>query len=187
MQSTEPNLETKPSTGTTVIIDLETNGLLKNTSTIHCLVIHDLETGLTERFNDTGSEESIIRGAQYIEIADRIIGHNIIGFDLPIIKKMYSWFDPKGEIIDTLVLSRLYHPNLMEIDKRRNWKHMPLQLYGRHSLEAYGYRLGEYKGNFGKETDWSTWSQEMEDYCVQDVAVTKKLCNHFHRYLNGSN
>ena len=25
---------------------------------------------------------------------------------------------------------------------------MPLQLYGRHSLEAYGYRLGEYKGKF---------------------------------------
>ena len=179
--------ETKPSAGITIVIDLETNGLLKNTTDIHCIVVHDVETGLTERFNDTGSEESTIRGAQHIELADRIIGHNIIGFDLPIIKKIYPWFEPKGEIIDTLVLSRLYHPNLMEIDKRRNWKHMPLQLYGRHSLEAYGYRLGEYKGNFGKETDWSAWSQEMEDYCVQDVAVTKKLCNHFHRYLSGSN
>ena len=29
-----------------------------------------------------------------------------------------------------------------------------LQLYGRHSLEAYGYRLGEYKGDFGKHSDW---------------------------------
>jgi len=75
----------------------------------------------------------------------------------------------------------------MEIDKKRNWKYMPLQLYGRHSLESYGYRLGEYKGNFGKETDWATWSQEMEDYCVQDVAVTKQLCNHFYPYLSGSN
>ena len=187
MQSTEQNLKTKPLAGTTLIIDLETNGLLKNTSTIHCLVIHDLETGITERFNDTGSEQPIIRGVQYIELADRVIGHNIVGFDIPIIKKMYPWFEPQGELIDTLILSRLYHPNMMEIDKRRNWKHMPLQLYGRHSLESYGYRLGEYKGNFGKETDWSTWSQEMEDYCVQDVAVTKKLCNHFHRYLIWSN
>ena len=63
---------------------------------------------------------------------------------------------------------------------------MPLQLYGRHSLEAYGYRLGEYKGNFAKTTDWKEWSQEMQDYCVQDVVVTNKLCKHFHPYLNGS-
>ena len=63
---------------------------------------------------------------------------------------------------------------------------MPLQLYGRHSLEAYGYRLGEYKGNFSQSTDWKEWSQEMEDYCVQDVNVTEKLWKHFLPYLNGS-
>ena len=62
---------------------------------------------------------------------------------------------------------------------------MPLQLYGRHSLEAYGYRLGEYKGNFGKLTDWSDWSQDMEDYCKQDVNVTRRLWKHFLPYLNG--
>ena len=56
-----------------------------------------------------------------------------------------------GTVIDTLMLSSLYHPNLMEIDKKRNVPRMPLQLYGRHSLEAYGYRLGEYKGEFGKQ------------------------------------
>ena len=186
MPSKKQSLETKLSAGT-VIIDLETNGLLKNTSAIHCIAIHFVEENETISYNDQQLSNPVVRAAQYIEQADRIIGHNIIGFDLPIIKKMYPWFDPQGEIIDTLVLSRLYHPNMMEIDKRRNWKHMPLQLYGRHSLESYGYRLGEYKGNFGKETDWSTWSQEMEDYCVQDVAVTQKLCNHFHRYLSGSN
>ena len=63
---------------------------------------------------------------------------------------------------------------------------MPMQLYGRHSLEAYGYRLGEYKGDYGKTTDWREWSQELEDYCIQDVRVTKKLCDHFRPYLDGS-
>ena len=63
---------------------------------------------------------------------------------------------------------------------------MPMQLYGRHSLEAYGYRLNEAKGTFGKETSWKEWSQEMQDYCVQDVKVTTKLCKHFHPYLTGS-
>ena len=184
MQLEKLSSETKHLTGPQ-ILDLETNGLLKNTTEIHCIAVHYVEEGITVSYNDTGATEPIVRAVQYLENAERIIGHNIIGFDLPIIKKIYPWFEPQGEIIDTLVLSRLYHPNMMEIDKRRNWKHMPLQLYGRHSLESYGYRLGEYKGNFGKETDWSTWSQEMEDYCVQDVAVTQKLCKHFHRYLNG--
>ena len=75
---------------------------------------------------------------------------------------------------------------MIALDKKGEWKHMPLQLYGRHSLESYGYRLGEYKGNFAKETDWKQWSQEMEDYCEQDVNVTVKLCKHFHPYLDGS-
>jgi DNA polymerase I-like protein with 3'-5' exonuclease and polymerase domains len=42
-------------------------------------------------------------------------------------------------------------------------------------LKAWGYRIGEYKGDFGTTTDWSTWSQEMQDYCEQDVRVTAKL------------
>ncbi len=118
--------------------------------------------------------------------ADYIVGHNIIGYDLPLIRKLYPFFKPTGVIIDTLLLSRLYHSRLMSIDKEKNWKHMPLQLYGRHSLEAYGYRLNEYKGNFGKVTDWSDWSQDMEDYCIQDVNVTRRLWKHFLPYLNGS-
>ena len=64
---------------------------------------------------------------------------------------------------------------------------MPEKLYGRHSLEAYGYRLSAYKGTFGKDTDWSEWSQEMEDYMMQDVVVTRKLWKHFQPYLNSSN
>ena len=63
---------------------------------------------------------------------------------------------------------------------------MPAKLWGRHSLEAWGYRLNEAKGDFGKTSDWSEWSQEMQDYCVQDVTVTKKLCKHFHPYLTGA-
>ena len=185
MLSEKLSSETKPLNGT-VIIDLETNGLLKNTTDIHCIAVHYVEEGYTISYNDTGLTSPITEAVQYIELADRIIGHNIIGFDIPIIKKIYPWFEPKGEIIDTLLLSRLYHPNMMEIDKRRNWKHMPLQLYGRHSLESYGYRLNEYKGNFSKTTDWKNWSKEMQDYCEQDVVVTTKLCKHFHPYLNGS-
>jgi len=63
---------------------------------------------------------------------------------------------------------------------------MEPKLKGRHSLAAWGYRLGEYKGEFGETTDWAEWSQEMEDYCQQDVKVTMKLCEHFRTYLTGA-
>ena len=194
-----PDLSTKPTTGVgAIIFDLETNGLINDSTKIHCVALHWCEDDRLESFNDEpysdgsfdikedapmGGNYAIHTGLQWLETADILIGHNIIGFDLPVIKRLYDWFNPRGTIIDTLVLSRLYHPNLFDIDKKTN--KIPQKLWGRHSLEAYGYRLGEYKGDFGKTTDWSEWTQEMEDYCKQDVVVTKKICDHFHPYLSG--
>jgi len=183
-----------------IVFDLETNGLLNDATRIHCVALHWCEDNRTESFNDEpygdgtydikedapmAGNYAIHTGLQWLETADMLIGHNIIGFDLPIIRKLYPWFTPPSNILDTLVLSRLYHPNLLDIDKKSN--KIPSKLFGRHSLEAYGHRLGEYKGDFGQGTDWKEWSQEMENYCKQDVIVTKKLCEHFHPYLIGSN
>jgi DNA polymerase III alpha subunit (gram-positive type) len=169
-----------------LIFDIETDGLLDKVTKIHCLGIYDLDECKSYSFNDTGKAEPIVRGVQMLNDADCIIGHNVIGFDLVVIQKFYPWFKQPTTVIDTLLLSRLYHPNLLDIDKKHTWKQMPLQLYGRHSLEAYGYRLKEYKGCFSKDTDWSEWSQEMEDYMNQDVLVTEKLWQHFQKYLTGS-
>ena len=163
-----------------LVFDIETNGLLHDVSKIHCISTYDTKEEKTYVYNDQDDETPTIRdGINQIMEADTIAGHNIIGFDLPVLRKLSSKFHTDAELFDTLIMSRLYHPNLMEIDKKRQWRHMPLQLYGRHSLEAYGYRLGEYKGEFGKTTDWQEWSQEMQDYMVQDVNVTTKLCEHF--------
>ena len=191
MKKHNSEIEHLPGTdGSTLIFDLESNGLYNDATQIHCIAYYDDELGEILSFNDEcpgkGMSSPIVRAIQYIQQASVICGHNIIGYDLPLISKLYPFFEPRGIIIDTLLLSRLYNPRLMSLDKDRNWPHMPLQLYGRHSLEAYGYRLGEYKGEYGKNTDWKEWSQELEDYCKQDVAVTKKLCDHFHPYLNGS-
>ena len=162
------------------------------------MALYWCEDDRTETFNDEkysqspkdlpmASNHSITTAISWLETADILIGHNIIGFDIPVIKRLYNYFNPSGIIVDTLILSRLYHPNLYDIDVKHEWKDMPKKLYGRHSLEAYGYRLGEHKGEFSQTTDWKEWSQEMQDYCEQDVAVTKKLCDHFHPYLIGSN
>ena len=170
-----------------LVFDIETNGLYDDVTCIHCISIYDLEAKQTLVFNDQGSEQPITKGVQMLEDATHLIGHNIIGYDLPVISKLFPWFQPNAVVVDTLLLSRLYHADMLSLDKKRCWKHMPLQLYGRHSLESYGYRLGEYKGSFGKSTDWKDWSQDMQDYMIQDVTVTKKLWDHFHRYLIGSN
>ena len=89
MPSEKLNLKIEPTTGP-VIIDLETNGLLKNTTEIHCIAVHYVDEGYTVSYNDTGATEPIVRAVQYLQDAERIIGHNIIGFDLPIIKKTIS-------------------------------------------------------------------------------------------------
>ena len=168
-----------------LVFDLESDGLLDDVTRIHCLVIYDTETDQTLVYNDEGDQEPIVRGVQILQEAETICGHNVIGYDIPVLQKIYPWFEPTALVVDTLLLSRLYHNDMLAVDNKHGWSNMPLQMRGRHSLESYGYRLGEYKGSFGKDTDWKRWSPEMQDYCIQDVNVTKKLCDHFHPYLSG--
>jgi hypothetical protein len=172
-----------------LIFDLETDGLYDDVTCIHCICIHDLDAKQTLVFNDTGSEQPVVKGIQMLEDASHLIGHNIISYDIPVVRKLFPWFNTDATLLDTLVLSRIYHADRLAEDhlhKPKKWPNLPLQLFGRHSLESYGYRLGEYKGSFGKTTDWKEWSQEMEDYMVQDVNVTRKLWNYFQPYLTGS-
>jgi hypothetical protein len=172
-----------------LIFDLETDGLYDDVTCIHCICIHDLDAKQTLVFNDTGSQQPVVKGIQMLEDASHLIGHNIISYDIPVVRKLFPWFNTDATLLDTLVLSRIYHADRLAEDhlqKPKKWPNLPLQLFGRHSLESYGYRLGEYKGSFGKNTDWKEWSQEMEDYMVQDVNVTRKLWNHFQPYLTGS-
>ena len=72
MPSEKQSSETKHLTGP-VIIDLETNGLLKNTTEIHCIAVHYVDEGMTLTYNDTGAAEPIVRAVQFIEQAERII------------------------------------------------------------------------------------------------------------------
>ena len=163
--------------GATYVLDIETDGFLDKGSRVHCIVAIDVATQRRYRFdpNDLRS------GLDLIEAAGALIAHNGICFDHPFLLKM--WPDLKiPKIIDTLIMSRLIYPDMRDSDFRMLEKNkdyaLPKHLYGRHSLESWGYRLGDNKGDFGKDTDWSTYSEEMLDYCEQDTALTLKLYEH---------
>ena len=116
-------------TPTTLLFDIETTPLPADRTEIHCIVTLDYETGEIERYNDTGQEQPITRGVTTLMDADTLIGHNIIGFDIPVIKQCYPFFEPRGRIVDTLVLSRLYHPDMLTMDKKSQVEGMPTKLY----------------------------------------------------------
>jgi DNA polymerase-1 len=156
------------------IADLETDGLLDTVSKIHCLVIKDKSTGKNYRY----SPSQIREGLEHLSTFDLIVMHNGVSYDYAVIRMLHP--DIKlPEILDTLLMSRLIFPNIKDIDfnKRDRDKNypLPMNMYGRHSLESWGYRLGILKGDYGKNTDWKLYTPEMLDYCEQDVEVTDVL------------
>lgn len=155
-----------------LIFDLETDGLLDEVSKIHCLVMKDTETGKVSHYV---AGTYINHGLERLMQADLIAGHNVIKYDLPVIQKLYPWFtiDPT-KVFDTLVATRLIWANIKDTDNvLLKQEKLPGKLFGSHSLAAWGYRLGNYKGDYSG--GWETFSQEMLDYCVQDVEVTASL------------
>lgn len=162
--------------------DLESNGLLDTINRIHCLVLRDLDSGRVQTF-DIRDRDALCRGLRYLQEADEIVGHNIIGYDVPAIQIVHPWFKPKGKVTDTLVLSRLIHADLMgeDVAAQRSVEDFPKRLWGSHSLKAWGLRIGNFKDDY--DGGWEKFSEEMLSYCVQDVNVTVQL---YHK-LMGAN
>ena len=136
---------------------------------------------------DTGQRwvfgpDQIVNALSLLSKASEVVAHNGITFDIPAIQKLYPDFSLDGiTVTDTLVLSRLMKGDLKNDDFEQCWpvSKFPKKYHGSHSLKAWGMRLGVLKGDFSNEdTDWSEWSQEMQDYCEQDVTVTHALWQH---------
>jgi hypothetical protein len=184
-----------------LVFDLESDGLLDTIEVIHCVNVIDRRTGKRLAFNGgvykDGSpaqrDGELETGLHYLQDADCICGQNIIGYDIPAIQKLYPWFKPKGKIVDTKVCSAVIYTNLEDLDFAAIKKGtLPLEfqkkgLIGRHTLESWGYRLGEYKGDFSpgaytnhdtlKPHTWKSigFTKDMDEYGRQDVEVTLKL------------
>lgn len=180
-----------------LITDIEANALLEKVTKFHCGVIYDYATDeyVSYRPGDFGAyldalEAEVARGGL-------IVFHNGHKYDAPALTKLAKlqlnreFHLPRENVVDTLVLSRLQYANLKDMDMGllRSGK-LPGRRFGSHALEAWGFRLGEMKGEYGEDfkraleeqgeeyvdgMEWLAFNEEMMAYNVQDVVVTKAL------------
>lgn len=171
-----------------VVVDLETNGLLHDTpdkgpamDRVWCGVTRDLNTGEVRRWfdDDLGSYKAsgtLREMVEYLEDADVLVGHNIVGFDYPVLREKLGLRN-QPELQDTLVLSRLMFPRIGDYDKVR--RRVPSELFGSHSLKAWGYRLRVLKGEYGEsDTAFTKLTKELVEYCQQDVVLCARIFQH---------
>jgi DNA polymerase I-like protein with 3'-5' exonuclease and polymerase domains len=150
-----------------VTFDVETDALNpREVTTIHCCAIHSK--------TQTQLHRNPKEWLEILENAEVLVGHNIIQYDIPAIQQVYPSFKPKGKVIDTLILCRMLYPNILDLDFEKKRPDMPIQMYGRHSLEAYGYRLG-YSKQHTDLTDFSKLTPELAERCISDVELNVKL------------
>jgi len=157
-----------------LLFDIETDGL--DATKVHCLVIKNTTTGHVQSF--TG--DSIIDGvwlltAMNTEGGETLVAHNGIKFDIPVLQKLYPFFTiNESRVLDTLVMSRLIYADLSVLDEKfLLQKIIEGKQYKSHALAAWGCRLGVQKGDY--TGGWEVFSQEMLDYCIQDVEVLHAL------------
>ena len=135
-----------------LLFDIETDDL--KATKIWCIVAKDMDSKQLYTYGP----EQIEEGVQLLEKATHLIGHNIIGFDIPVVEELCNRADlAEGkEIIDTLVLSRLFNPSRE----------------GGHGLGIWGTKLGLDKIGF---EEFSRYSKEMLEYCIRDVELNEKI------------
>ena len=132
-----------------IVFDIEADGLHPNN--VWCIVAKEVN-GKLHTFDNTQIHE----GIKFLQQADTLIGHNIIGYDIPVLEKLYDVkFDCKIE--DTLVMSRLFNPI------RENG----------HALKAWGWRVGMLKQE--QPEDFDSYTPEMLEYCIQDVKLNEAV------------
>jgi DNA polymerase I-like protein with 3'-5' exonuclease and polymerase domains len=136
------------------IFDTEGNGLLQSITKLWIVALKDMDTGKKQWWlnGDLGWMDVLSN-------ATLIVGHNVKGYDLPVLEKLYGFKLPRKVIVhDTMIMSLV-----------TNYNRFPR---GRHSLENWGIYLGNRKGEF---TDFEQYSEEMLEYCLQDLEVTEAV------------
>lgn len=148
-----------------LICDIEANGLLDNATRLWVLCVYDTEEEHMYTYLDTDIEE----GLQHLWHSDKMVWHNGIDYDLPLLQRLYNWSPRDGcKVVDTIILSRLLNP-----DRK-----------GGHALADWARRLGgEQKV---AQEQWEVWDSNMITRCQSDVRVTLKIYKKLQREMEGT-
>jgi DNA polymerase III alpha subunit (gram-positive type) len=141
-----------------LVFDMEANGLLPEVTEAFCFVGKELNGDSVVQL--VSSKEIYGTVSTILSKYNTIIGHNIIGYDIPLLRKLYNINDlyETHKVIDTLVLSTVLFPDRV----------------GGHSVEAWAERFGDAKvGN----DDWTEYTPVMLERCHSDVRITEKIYN----------
>jgi len=148
-----------------VVLDVEGNGY--NPTKVWLVVCLDVVTGHTHIFrnlsDDPAERDRFINWFDGVELC---IGHNILGYDLPVLDRLLGVRFDVEKCLDTFIVSKL-------VDYPREG----------HSVESYGIEFGLPKGD---HSDYTKWSQEMEDYCIRDCEITLRIYKKYLKYLSNS-
>lgn len=171
-----------------LVLDCETNGLLHELNVVHSLVLRDVTTGEVHSCADQPGYKPIMYGLELMKQADQLIGHNTIAFDFRALAKVYPGLrlKPDCDIVDTLIMSRVLWPELEPLDSQK-FGYIEPKYKGRHSLAAWGERLGTAKIKFQEDAKkdpevkniWEKWTPAMQKYCEGDTLVSLDLYNYF--------
>jgi len=138
--------------------DIETDGL--NPTKVWCIAVQNIYDESTKMWYPEEGWDTNDNGLfqEWLDSEDvyKLVFHNGIAFDIPVLEKLHNINFSNVEIEDTMLLSQLDSP-------RRE---------GGHSLASWGEYLGFPKGDY---EDWSKLTTEMVDYCLQDTAITTKV------------
>ena len=143
-----------------LVFDIETDDLIA--TKVWCIVAQNPETEEIFQF----TPDNLQAGYDFLATADTLIGHNIIGFDIPLVEKFGNVNLSGKNVIDTLVLSRLFNPT-------RD---------GGHSLGTWGYKLGYPKIEF---EDYLNYSPLMLEYCTRDVTLNTRVLQELRKESKG--
>jgi DNA polymerase-1 len=153
----------KAARGPRLAFDIETNGLLPEVDSMWSLCIRDIDTKEEWSCCPADGFPSLEEGLERLSKASLIVGHNIISYDIPVIKHLYPGWDFEGIARDTLLLAKMIWPMeaLKDLDAPRLYRkelenagvqirpgQIPGRLMGAQKLEAWGYRMKLQKGEY---------------------------------------
>lgn len=169
--------------------DIEADNLLLDVTKAHCIWVGDVDTLEYWGFKPGEIQQAL----ELLSTATTLIGHNIINYDLQALQKVYGWTPGPGvELMDTLILGCMRYPDIKKKDmiqaqlkaKRKPYAYdLPPKLWGKQTLQAWGYRLGVNKIEFDSETGFEVWTEQMHEYCRRDVEVTVALFQKLERKM----